>query len=423
MSTSINILQYRHNFRALGFALIISGMQVGMYLNLFIKNIGWNTLIFPFALICIANIRNIFRLKFPLMSPTLVCLTVFQAIVWIYILFSPHRSPRISTNFSFVFGFILVCTSLNKSDFEISKIVKYTWIISSVCAVLGLFAKTIGSAEVEGILRNSSLTVDGLTIGHGAVVCLISSLIYVPKKEISCILTRITFIIAIIAIIFAGKRTPLIFSVLVMIIYAVKIKGFNINKILWGAISCGTLIVLMSIILPSQFNILETFTNLYEHTVLGIGDLTTGTRHSGDSAQMRYLAKNWAYNYISQNFTNWNYIVGAGFMTRWLDVPILQSFLDMGIIGLSGYLFFIIIVPIRALLSRTSKNRNNLFACIISLSSAVSTFNSGHPYDLQRWLPVIFLLITIQALRTPLSKSSTSQNHGVIFTPNSNFIN
>ena len=60
---------------------------------------------------------------------------------------------------------------------------------------------------------------------------------------------------------------------------------------------------------------------------------------------MRYESREWAFDYI-ENFNFFEFPFGAGYMTRWLDIPILQSFLDMGIIdslymhGLHSYIRF-----------------------------------------------------------------------------------
>lgn len=117
------------------------------------------------------------------------------------------------------------------------------------------------------------------------------------------------------------------------LLYCYKIKGLNFVQ----TVKIGILLLIGGGILISifntEFNIVEQLSNSIERTVTGIDDMLTGSSKSGQSARMRYFAKQWAYDYIDIRFTAINFILGAGVMTRWLDVPILQSFLDMGIIG------------------------------------------------------------------------------------------
>lgn len=179
-----------------------------------------------------------------------------------------------------------------------------------------------------------------------------------------------------------------------------------ITRIFRALILCIIVLAMFSI----EFDVMEKASGLYDHTVNGISDMLTGTSTSGPSARMRYYATLWALNYINTKFTLWNLIFGAGFMTRWLDVPILQSFLDMGLIGLIGYSFFILFLPLRYLFAYARRNPQILFGCMLALANVISTFNSGHPYATQRWIPLILLLVIIADVKHTNKNSANLGN-------------
>ncbi len=77
-SLDINFHTVRQQTRNVGFAVLIVGMQIGMFLNLFVANIGWNNILPPLALLAIVNVNNISKLRFPLLSRSLVAVIFFR---------------------------------------------------------------------------------------------------------------------------------------------------------------------------------------------------------------------------------------------------------------------------------------------------------------------------------------------------------
>ena len=80
-------------------------------------------------------------------------------------------------------------------------------------------------------------------------------------------------------------------------------------------------------------------------------------------------------------------------MLKWIDNPVLQSYLDMGIIGFILYFSIVVIFPIRSFFSL--KNNLALFAILICLYNIFSAFSSGNPYLYIKYVPVVFLAFTM----------------------------
>lgn len=422
-SLDINFHTVRQQTRNVGFAVLIVGMQIGMFLNLFVANIGWNNILPPLALLAIVNVNNISKLRFPLLSRSLVAVIFFQILVLLYICYQGYDGPDVTLFTLFVTATLLCFASLNVRQLDYAGIIKAGWWLSFVCCLLGLYVTTLGRAYVKLATAGNDLMVDGLTLGGGGVICILFSLFYKPKTRIVKTLVMLGIFIGIATIVFSGKRSPLLVGAAMCLLYCYKIKGLNFVQ----TVKIGILLLIGGGILISvfntEFNIVEQLNNSIERTVTGIDDMLTGSSKSGQSARMRYFAKQWAYDYIDIRFTAINFILGAGVMTRWLDVPILQSFLDMGIIGFMFFVVFVIAYPIRILLSRLSNNPQILFACLYCLPNIVTTFNSGTPYGMARWIPIGFLLVVLVAFRKTQRANIMQKNCQTDFTSDYSTIN
>ena len=393
------IFKGRLPFHELGLALIICGAQLGFYLNIMVSSSGWNSILYPLAIILVIDWGNILRLRLKNVSKPLLILLGFQFIVWIYYFSSPWEIPeKVNLYMLFTLAEIIGVMSLNYRKISIANVINITYCISMCCIIAGIY---IFIFNKEAILRSAGEDIEEaifygyLTASSGCVVALISSLFIAPKNKVLKLVRVASIITCLILIVFLGKRTALIVSAFVLTIYFIKIsKGFNVKQIIsfFGYIALGLIIIL--VINPQS--LLEEFDKLIEYTSSGIYDMINGTQTSGNSsANGRYRAMEWALDKIGMESSVFSMFFGFGFMTRWLDIPILQSFLDMGIFGFLFYLSYVILTPVFILFSKLSANKYILFACMLNFYNIISCFNSGHPYLETKWWPCIFLLFVV----------------------------
>lgn len=398
MKVAIYSKNISQSLRNIGFVLLIVGMQLGMYLNLFLVNIGWNNILPPLALLAIANFNNISHLKFPLMTNNLMAVILFQLIVLLYI-FLQGYTGNITIFTLFVTVSFIAFASISSRQFDFEGILKIGWPLAFVCCILGLYLTTTGATMVQAMTSKGDLEVDGLTLGGSGVTCIIFALFYKPRTKWIRYLVILSIIIGAATIIFSGKRSPLLVSFTICLFYMIRIKGLKFTTVTNTILLLTIGVIISMSVFSSDFNIIESLNNSITRTIDGIGDMLTGASKSGLSARMRYFAKLWAYDYINNHFSIINMFFGAGVMTRWLDIPILQSFLDMGLVGLLFYVTYIVVYPLIILFSKISRNPAVLFMCCYCLPSVVTIFNSGTPYGMARWIPIGLLLITVCAYK------------------------
>lgn len=156
--------------------------------------------------------------------------------------------------------------------------------------------------------------------------------------------------------------------------------------------------------------VIGSFVNLggigdyFDNIVNGVKNIMGDTSVSDKigSAIMRYQTRLQAYEYIEKNFYLHNYLFGAGYMTlgRQFDNPVLQAYLDMGIIGILGYVYLVIVFPIVTMIKK--HNNTTVFFILVSLYNVFSCFSSGYPYFWSKYTPICLLIFSL----------SITLNHG-----------
>ena len=391
----------RFKLRQLGLALIITGAALGMYLNFFLGDYGWNSYIMFASIVLLPNYNNLLNFRLPSYCIDLGGILYFQ-ILCIFYLYSSVVPDELSktqlyTFHLFTIGCIISLMSLKTSDLNFSLIVGYSWILTSVCTILCFICYVSGIYSIEYAKVHSGQgymsILSELTMTAACTTNIICGLFLNPSKKTLAILRNILFILSIISLFLLEKRTPIIISALIIAAYIWRISNISL-RIKVKYLNYTFIIIIGLLLLLSNPDVINHVATIFDNIINGISDMLNGTSKSGASATMRYESREWAFDYI-ENFNFFEFLFGAGYMTRWLDIPILQSFLDMGIIGFIIYAWFTFIYPILIFLSKKSTNKFVLFACFLNFYTVFSAFNSGHPYSHVKWWPVILLIIIV----------------------------
>lgn len=116
-------------------------------------------------------------------------------------------------------------------------------------------------------------------------------------------------------------------------------------------------ILAIIIYILSNSEVQEAVVSIIEYTYDGITNLITGN-HTGhgltNSTDMRIDNRDQAFNMIA-NFDILEYMLGKGFMTFWFDMPLIQSYLDMGVIGFLLFFSYTVILPFMRFFQKTRK--------------------------------------------------------------------
>lgn len=395
--------------REWSFAIIIVGAQLGIYLNILVVNWNWNNILMPVSMLFLPNWRNLCQLKFPSMTTPLKWMALFFLFIWAHILFRPLSSYMLGL-FLYATALAFCVSSLNASDVSIRKIIKKVWGVTFICAIIGFYMQINGiftqmaTASDDDIAKIVNLS--QLVLGNGCCIGMASALCYPKRSRRMNWIVVVSILFDLFVILFLGKRTGMVCAIVMLLVYAMVNKKVNMIKIIRGFVILLLSVTILVLLLDNWLHITEQFNHMVEYLSAGIYDMSHGTTTSGNiSARYRYRYINAGIGYINQVFTPINYIIGGGPMAaKMTDVPILQSFVDLGIIGFIGYSFYVIIFPLISLV-KYKQYHNIMFACFLGMYNIVSCMNSGHPYGMGKYWPAIFIAYVIycqNARKVPL---------------------
>lgn len=286
---------------------------------------------------------------------------------------------------------VLLFLDFKKINFDY--FINFLVVISSVLSLLGAYyifdGRVVG--EEAWIERQSSenYTLEIFTISYGMVVNFTTILYFIVQGRLNKFYnTFLTFILFfdLYGVIFGYKRSPLICIILISLLWFIyffrRIDNIKLIKFI---------ILLPIAIFVFIFLFYDKFVLLLKNVYVGVMTLF-GLSSIGDetgSSSFRVGLRENAFEIIN-DFGIINYVFGYGYMTSWLDNPLLQSFLDLGILGFIFYLFVIIIYPVKIYLSKSSDPKFLLFFtyCIYAL---ITSMNSGHQYMSIKYIPVIIM--------------------------------
>jgi hypothetical protein len=227
----------------------------------------------------------------------------------------------------------------------------------------------------------------------------IISMLFVYKKELNLykqnsifayILSITNLLISLICIIISQTRMILLSFLIVVVIFILFIKKNHLthikNKIAFKIVNIG--FVGIAVFLNFKFHLLQLlqsyffmFWGTFEKAILTALTLGKSTsREADESAMGRVRSIDFFKNHLAHE--KFNLIFGNGFNFRYLDVPILEAFLNFGIIGIILYLSFLISVGYFAFKALASKEIFQNFLGLIYIQFILSLVSAGRPLDL-----------------------------------------
>lgn len=410
MNLRFNIPSYskiRHESRPLAMGLIIVGAALGMYMNFYFGNIGWNNILMLGALILLPNWKNLSSFRLPFVNRTFKAILLFQLLCIIYMVIGGLIDITLLIYLVFTILMMVGIMSQNPSDMSIPKVVFYAWLFSWLCVAFCTTTLITGAFFIEYARLHDgsgyqSILID-LTMAGSIYTFIVCCLYYIKSTKIKSIFSIFGIIVGLILMVILGKRTPLLISIISICFYLLRFHPISrtVNKkaIGYSLLFLGLIVLLLNI---SDFG--ELFISVIKRSIDGVFDMIHGTSSTGAAAMARYKLRDWAFTYIKSTFTPFNYLFGAGFMTKWLDAPLIQAYLDMGIIGFSVYLYYVIVKPLRITFSSISRHRIVFWGCALNFYNIFSALNSGVPYTHLKWIPLIVLILTINGLKNDRNK-------------------
>ena len=398
----INITQTKRLMSEMGIGMSLISIPLGMIVKIILGNMLFGNLLMAVGLVLMFPYH---RIKEGIKLNLLTGVILFIILAFIYYFLSDFDEPvyLIYIGVSLIFS-MGISLSKYEVDFSFDKTILFIWLFSLVTVLGGLYCFASGTLTIfSGMFdfnEEGDAIYDGLTMGSVCITQMISSFYFISKKEISStkrICLFLLIIIDFVMTIMAFKRTPLLIATLVIFYYLRRLGYLSMTpKKVFGIL----MVILIAVIYVLNNNeVKEAVESIVEYTYEGISNLITGN-HTGhgltNSTDMRIDNRDQALNMIAQ-FDILEYMLGKGFMTFWFDMPLLQSYLDMGVIGFLLFFSYTVILPFYAVFSKNKKNDLVLFCGMLAVPSAICSLTSGHPYFHSIWMHISLLCFVLNA--------------------------
>lgn len=398
----INITQTKRLMSEMGIGMSLISIPLGMIVKIILGNMLFGNLLMAVGLVLMFPYH---RIKEGIKLNLLTGVILFIILAFIYYFLSDFDEPvyLIYIGVSLIFS-MGISLSKYEVDFSFDKTILFIWLFSLVTVLGGLYCFASGTLTIfSGMFdfnEEGDAIYDGLTMGSVCITQMISSFYFISKKEISStkrICLFLLIIIDFVVTIMAFKRTPLLIATLVIFYYLRRLGYLSMTpQKVFGIL----MVILIAVIYVLNNNeVKEAVESIVEYTYEGISNLITGN-HTGhgltNSTDMRIDNRDQALNMIAQ-FDILEYMLGKGFMTFWFDMPLLQSYLDMGVIGFLLFFSYTVILPFYAVFSKNKKNDLVLFCGMLAVPSAICSLTSGHPYFHSIWMHISLLCFVLNA--------------------------
>ena len=334
----------------LGIALVLLGVPLGMYCNQIFPVVKWSPVFMLLSVLFICSYKNIVRGKLPSFNRVFLGLLVFQLLMLLYGAFSTNLTSQYASFHAYIITLILALSS-NKNNLNYEGIVTTTFFVSIICTLLGFYflrSRIVTDADNWSIRQQDSFFLEPFTIASGALFNFVSGIFLLSKKKKLKYLIWTFIALDVLVLFMSTKRTPVFVALIILALYLYRMGSINKRMIIQYTKLFLLLVVcflLLYFLVDSVYQKINEFSYSFYNGVLNILGNTEVSDAKG-SAIMRYKFRLWTYNYIENEFQFYNYILGAGYMTKWIDSPVLQAYLDMGILGTVLYIKFVIMYPI-----------------------------------------------------------------------------
>lgn len=387
-----------------GLSLCMLGVSLGNFLRV-LTNVNLVILFMIISFICLVNVHNIVRLRFPNMSKGIFLLLLSQVIIVFYMWIGNDVNSRLTKDVFMYYSVVLIIGVASLPKEHSDKLVRVYYVMSTINTLLAgyLFFNGFGGM-MSGNVNQDYL--DSLEETGKAMIFLYPSagvfhtkatLSLLKDSKISNKLLRFCIIgflfFDFVLIISSGKRTVVLIFILSILYYLWNERRFSsLSNFIKFIPVLVVVFLIIKLILPSLPFITDFVDHFIDHLTKGIDTLFGLDENNYDeSAATRVEIRKKALDIFNKDFGIVNYIFGKGYMIMYMDQPLLQCFFDMGIVGIFVYVYNVLYVSLKHLKKKT--NDSNYFLFKLSCINIVLTcLTAGTPYGYQMYCPVLFML-------------------------------
>lgn len=388
---------FREHRMEIGIILALAGIQFSIIIKEILGNsaIELTNILFAASVLFVIDYKNLF--KFQIYRMNGITLAVFLYNVYAFTLgmmagYSMWQSVSGLIYTLYIIAFILALTTNNKplnGDF----LIKAMWLSTGIFSVLLCYLVSDGFQYFGNSIMTLSGGADRLSLSVIAFYQLCAALLYHAKNKYLLALKVVFICFALYDVMICSRRGLMVAMIIVVFYHwwsrmRGEIKAASIVKV-FGTIICAFLLgALLGKIFPGLPELISTYWN---RLASGVGTYFGSSTYGIDAAAS---SRNNALNSFWSDFTSGSIsemVLGHGYVFWWRDLPYLEAFLDLGIVGGVWYLWIQLFYPITILLKRIN-SQGLRFAQYFAILNISYNLYSGVPYGNYKFVGLILLV-------------------------------
>jgi len=417
---NLNLTTLIRNFNFLRYSVGIAMMFNGFPLIFFFRDtlgIGpasstFTAIFFLLALLLMTPTYLFLRFYKP--NPILFNFGVgFLAISMYYFVFFNPVGTGVTDigNYVFIFAFLILLLSI-PSDVQ-ETVVPVLFIFSLFSNITLVYSLMTDPSWTVGMRAAVSFSNEGAQAGgnphitaRNGVICLLSALVLIPRYK--SVFGRLFLYFSIlfslgVIVISLAKSSYLGVGIMVALYVFYNFKVTKIFSAIGSIFSFKNLIILVIVIFGINY-FLKVYSNVYYSLVnywsvfedrimdvvfTSLGVKLTETADIDASAMGRVSG----FADFLDTIYSWDVFLGKGYKFGFLDIPILEAWVNHGILGFlffNGFNFFLFIYSLQEIKRNTSPL--STFLAYFFLSLIVLLISGGRPYDIAYWFPYAVMI-------------------------------
>ncbi|KAA0991598.1 hypothetical protein [Dyadobacter aurulentus] len=434
-----SLLNVANNFNYLRYSLGIAMMFNGFPLIFFIRDtlgVGpassiFTAIFFSFALVLMVPMHLFKRLY----KPNIILFNLglaFLLMALYYFVFFNHVGKSISDvgNFVFTFGFLVLLLHV-PNDVK-DTLVMVIFLLSFFTNITLVYSLITDPNWTPGMRAAVNFANEGAQPGgnphitaRNGVVCMLTALMMLGNTK--GLLTRIFLFFSVlfglgVVVMSLAKSSYLGVGIAAFAFFIFRFKVSNIFSAIGSAFKFRNFIFIILILIGINYflsrygdilNLLLGYWDIFQDRIMNVIFTSTGVRLS-EEADVDYSAMGRVSGFgeFMETLFSWEVFLGRGYKAEYLDVPILEAWVDQGIFGFlffASFNLFLFLFAIREI--RRYTNPLSTFLAFFFLSMMVLLVTGGRPYDIAFWFPyaVMIRFLGIRYIDSYQKKTVTTQ--------------
>ncbi|MEO6284009.1 MAG: hypothetical protein ABIN80_18585 [Dyadobacter sp.] len=410
-----SLLNVATNFNFLRYSVGIAMMFNGFPLIFFIRDtlgVGPASSVFTAIFFSLALVLMVPPTIFKrLYKPNVILLNLglgFLLLTLYYFFFmnSVGKSVADIGNFVFTFGFIALLLHI-PNDVK-DTLIMVLFLFSFFTNITLVYSLLTDPNWTPGMRAAVSFANEGAQPGgnphitaRNGIICMVSAVVMLSRTP--GILTKIFLFFSIlfglgVLVLSLAKSSYLGVGIMIGAYFIFQFKFSNITSAIRNAFKFRNMLFIILILVGVNYflskygdilNLLLGYWDVFENRIMDVIFTSTGVKLSDtadvDASAMGRVS---GFGEFLETLFSWEVFLGRGYKDEYLDVPILESWVNHGIFGFvffASFNFFLFIYAIREVKRYT--NPLTTFLAYFFLSMMVLLVTGGRPYDIAFWFP------------------------------------